>query len=74
MRTDALIAALQGRAAGGDVVPEGIAALEVAAGLVGRAFAGASVVGDRFNLLTPPMMEMIGALIDTPWRNRLFAG
>ena len=59
--TDALIAALQGRAEGGDVQePSGLAAVEMASGLVGRAFAGASVSGDRLRVVTPQILEMIG--------------
>ena len=59
--TDSVIGAMLAAASGGgDVQPSGLAAIEQAAGLVGRAFAGSSVAGDRFNLLTPPVLEMIG--------------
>ena len=62
--TDALIAALQGRAEGGDVQePSGLAAVEMASGLVGRAFAGALVSGDRLGVVTPQVLELVGRSI-----------
>ena len=63
--TDALIAALirqvRGRTAG-DALTSETGALESAAGLVGRAFMSAEVVGDPMytRALTPQVMELIG--------------
>ena len=73
--TDALIAALQGRAEGGDVQePSGLAAVEMASGLVGRAFAGALVSGDRLGVVSPQILELVGRSIDTPGRDRPCTG
>ena len=55
---DAIAEALTGEttAAGAD----GLAATEAAAGLIGRCFASAEVMGDRFELITPAVLETIG--------------
>ena len=59
--TDALIGAMLAAASGGgDVQPSGLAAIEQAAGLVGRAFAGALVSGDRLGVVSPQILEMVG--------------
>lgn len=48
-------------ATGGDVVSaDGLAAAEQAAGLIGRCFASAEVEGDRYGLVTPGVLELIG--------------
>ena len=39
---------------------DGLAATEAAAGLIGRCFASAEVTGDRFNVVTPEVLEVIG--------------
>ena len=39
---------------------DGLAATEAAAGLIGRCFASAEVTGDRFGVVTPEVLEVIG--------------
>ena len=39
---------------------DGLAATEAAAGLIGRCFASAEVMGDRFGVVTPEVLETIG--------------
>ena len=59
--TEAAIAALAARAAGRDARPETLAALEIAASYVGRAFASAVVSGsEAARLLTREALAMIG--------------
>ena len=58
--TAAVITALLANARGQDVTPDGLAAIEMAAGLVGRAFASVQVTGDRFSVVTPLILELIG--------------
>ena len=55
--TDSIVAA----ATGGETEnADGLAALEAAAGLIGRCFAGAEVTGDKYNLVAPWVLELIG--------------
>ena len=59
--TEVAISALAARAAGKDARPETLAALEIAASYVGRAFASAVVSGPEVaRLLTRPALAMIG--------------
>ena len=59
--TEAAISALAARAAGRDARPETLAALEIAASYVGRAFASAVVSGsEAARLLTREALAMIG--------------
>ena len=61
--TDALTLALLRNAEGADVPraqAEAVAAVEAAVGMVGRAFASASVTGDPGGALTPSMLSCIG--------------
>ena len=55
--TNAIVQAASG---GAITDPDGLAAVEVASGLIGRTFAGAVIGGDRFGLMTPRVLEMIG--------------
>ena len=55
---DAIAEALSGEATAASA--DGLAATEAAAGLIGRCFASAEVTGDRFGLITPPVLELIG--------------
>ena len=48
------------KAEGGGVDADGLAALEMGAGLIGRCFAAAEVEGDRLGLVTAPMLENVG--------------
>ena len=48
-------------ASGGSITdPDGLAAVEVATGLIGRCFAGARVAGDRHGLITARVLELVG--------------
>lgn len=60
--TDALVAALVGNATGKSALPTATAALEAAAGLVGRSFASAEIAAPDMvaGELTPSCMAMIG--------------
>ena len=69
--TDAILASAEGGDRGewdpetkeygpGDASAAGLAATEAAAGLIGRCFAGAEVTGDRYGMVTPPVLELIG--------------
>ena len=59
--TEVAISALAARGAGKDARPEALAALEIAASYVGRAFASAVVSGpEAARLLTRPALAMIG--------------
>ena len=59
--TEVAISALAARAAGKDARPETLAALEIAASYVGRAFASAVVAGpEAARLLTRAMLMLIG--------------
>ena len=55
--TNAIVQAASG---GAITDPDGLAAVEVASGLIGRCMAGAVIVGDRFRLMTPRVLELIG--------------
>ena len=58
--TDEVVKLLLAKAEGGALEADGLAALEMAAGLVGRCFAAAEVEGDRLGLVTAPMLENVG--------------
>ena len=66
--TEVAISALAARAAGKDARPETLAALEIAASLVGRAFASATVEGsEAARLLTRATLMLIGrSLVHQP--------
>ena len=55
---DAIAEALAGESTA--ATADGLAATEMAAGLIGRCFASADVTGDRFGLVTPAVLETIG--------------
>lgn len=55
---DAIAEALSGESTA--ATADGLAATEAAAGLIGRCFASAEVTGDRFDLITPAVLETIG--------------
>ena len=55
---DAIAEALTGEST--VATADGLAATEAAAGLIGRCFASAEVMGDRFNVVTPEVLETIG--------------
>ena len=58
--TDSVIQAILGRAQGGTALPTATAAVEAAAGLVGRSFASATVSGMRSEALSAPYLAMVG--------------
>ena len=63
MRADAMatmINALLANASTADATADGLAAVEMASGLVGRAFANAEVMNDRFGIVSPLVLELIG--------------
>ena len=58
--TAAVINALLANARGQDVTADGLAVVETAAGLVGRAFASVGIAGDRYAVVTPQILELVG--------------
>lgn len=58
--TDTLISAILNRAAGTTANAAASSAVETAAGIVGRAFAGAKATGTRASALTPGMLMIMG--------------
>ena len=59
-RADVTIAELLRQAQGTKSDPNAIAAIEAASGIMGRALASAIVEGDRFGLVTPRVLELVG--------------
>ena len=58
--SDEVVKLLLAKAEGGVLDADGLAALEMAAGLIGRCFAAAEVEGDQLGLVTAPMLENVG--------------
>ena len=57
---DRVVSAIVADATGAAVSADGLAATEAAAGLIGRCFASGEVTGDRFGVVSPAVLELIG--------------
>lgn len=58
--TDAVVQLILGQARGGQALPTATAAVEAAAGLVGRSFASATVSGLRSEAIPAPFLALVG--------------